>query len=258
LWVAVGSGRVASRERLGNGSIWTGWNSERWRNVPLGREVRHGEAPRFYRRLLRYVVPLPVHRASLASRITLRSVKIKTTYDTVWLIECGMTRKDIAKAVAAGARWREAHPVEARSQRLAGTAASNRWRASHPEEAGRILKDAHGRYMLWRKEQPEEAKATVIKAAATRHALGPSVANRSGYKGVYWDKRKRNWAASITLKGKHVRLGYFRNKAAAGRAYNKAALRAFGKHAYQNPVPARRRAREEPVPDQVHLVMKFY
>ena len=154
-----------------------------------------------------------------------------------------MTRKDIKKAVEAGARWRALHPEEARAQRLAGTAASNRWREEHPEAAQAIIKDAHNRYMQWRIEQPEEARAVVIKGAATRHALGPSVANRSGYKGVYWDKRQNQWAASITAQGKHQRLGYFRDKHAAARAYNKAARRAFGKHAYQNPVPPRRRAR---------------
>ena len=153
-----------------------------------------------------------------------------------------MTRKDIKKTVAAGARWRAAHPEEARAQRLAGTAASNRWRRAHPQEAEAIIKDAHAQYMQWRKDQPEEARAVVIKGAATRHALGPSVANRSGYKGVYWDKRKEKWGAQITVNGKHRRLGYFRDKHAAARAYNKAARHAFGKHAYQNPVPARRRA----------------
>jgi hypothetical protein len=175
------------------------------------------------------------------------------------VLDClsGVTRKDIKKAVAAGARWRAEHPEEARAQRLAGTAASNRWREEHPEAAEAIIKGCHDRYMLWRKERPEEAREAVIKGAKVRHAQGPRVTNTSGFKGVYWDKRKEMWAATITFQGKHQRLGYFRNKDAAGRAYNKAARRAFGKHAYQNPVPAKSRAREETWAEPVRR-MKFY
>jgi hypothetical protein len=167
-----------------------------------------------------------------------------------------MTRKDIKKAVEAGARWRALHPEQARAQRLAGTAASNRWREEHPQEAQAIIKDAHAQYMQWRIEQPEEARAAVIKGARLRQAQGPRVTNTSGFKGVYWDKRKGKWAATITVNGKHQRLGYFRSKHAAARAYNKAARRAFGKHAYQNPIPgpARRRASVQ----ESSIPMKFY
>ena len=96
---------------------------------------------------------------------------------------------------------------------------------------------ARARYKMWRIERPEEAKAAGIKGGIVRQAQGPRTTNTSGYKGVYWDKRKRKWGSDITVKGKAKRLGYFGAKEAAARAYNKAAREYFGPHAYQNPVP---------------------
>jgi len=39
----------------------------------------------------------------------------------------------------------------------------------------------------------------------------PSKRNTSGVVGVFWDTRKRKWAAVITAQGKTHRLGYFDN-----------------------------------------------
>jgi hypothetical protein len=154
----------------------------------------------------------------------------------LWYTVLKVTRKNIRLAVAAGSRWRETHPEQAGAQRMAGVAAANRWRESNPGHAEAILEDARVRYKIWRIERPEEAKASGIKGGIVRQGQGPRATNTSGYKGVYWDKRKQKWASIITVKGKHKRLGYFRDKEEAGLAYNKAARKYFGPHAYQNPI----------------------
>jgi hypothetical protein len=51
----------------------------------------------------------------------------------------------------------------------------------------------------------------------------------SGYKGVYWDKERLQWCCHIHLNDRGIFLGRFQNKEAAGRAYDAAALRLFGK-----------------------------
>lgn len=55
--------------------------------------------------------------------------------------------------------------------------------------------------------------------------------NTSGYKGVYWHKRKEQWAASIRVGGKRKHLGYYNMPQAAFAAYCKAANHEFGEFA---------------------------
>lgn len=50
-----------------------------------------------------------------------------------------------------------------------------------------------------------------------------SIANSSGAKGVYWNKRNRKWHAQITHNHRKIHLGYFANLAAAAAAYESAA-----------------------------------
>ena len=60
--------------------------------------------------------------------------------------------------------------------------------------------------------------------------------NQSGYRGVYWHRAAGKWAAQIAA-GRHTTyLGVFRDKVAAARAYNKAALEHFGEFAVLNPI----------------------
>lgn len=58
--------------------------------------------------------------------------------------------------------------------------------------------------------------------------------NKSGYKGV----RSINgvYRAIIEASGKRYRLGVFRNKKDAARAYNKKAIELYGEYAWLNPV----------------------
>jgi len=56
--------------------------------------------------------------------------------------------------------------------------------------------------------------------------------NKSGHKGVVWDKQKRKWMASIrSSEGRHRTIGRFDDKEQAAEAYRKAALERFGEFA---------------------------
>lgn len=71
---------------------------------------------------------------------------------------------------------------------------------------------------------------------------GPRVTKRqrsapkSGYKGVCWDPVNEKWVAQITVHYKNRKLGRFVSIEDAARAYNAAALEAWGEFAFQNEV----------------------
>ena len=46
--------------------------------------------------------------------------------------------------------------------------------------------------------------------------------NKSGYKGVWWDKHKNKWRAVIKTSGERIHLGYFANVEEAGQVMRKA------------------------------------
>ena len=54
------------------------------------------------------------------------------------------------------------------------------------------------------------------------------------YKGVSWYKRFKKWQATIRIDGKKKHLGYFTSETDAARAYDKAAIEAFGEFAKIN------------------------
>lgn len=56
--------------------------------------------------------------------------------------------------------------------------------------------------------------------------------NTSGYKGVYWDKRKKQWSARIKYQGQAIHLGFYDDKYEAYLVYCKAANKLFGNYAY--------------------------
>jgi len=61
--------------------------------------------------------------------------------------------------------------------------------------------------------------------------------NRSGYKGVFWDKRKEKWGASIRTRDRRINLGYFSTAELAAKAYNEAAKEHHKQFAKMNPIP---------------------
>jgi len=58
--------------------------------------------------------------------------------------------------------------------------------------------------------------------------------NTSGYKGVGWCERLGKWPARIRVNNKLRHLGYYADKIEAAKAYDKAALEAWGEFAVVN------------------------
>lgn len=84
--------------------------------------------------------------------------------------------------------------------------------------------------------------ATDVQNKANQRPRSDSV--HSSYKGVSWKKRNPGrsrdyWIARIVVDGQRRTLGYFQSEEAAARAYDAAALAAWGEYAYLNfPVTA--------------------
>ena len=60
--------------------------------------------------------------------------------------------------------------------------------------------------------------------------------NKSGLKGVSWDKRRENWRAYISVNKKYISLGCFKDKVKAALAYNEAAVKYHGAFARLNKI----------------------
>lgn len=58
--------------------------------------------------------------------------------------------------------------------------------------------------------------------------------NKSGFKGVSWDKRRGNWRATISFNRKQIYIGAFDDKVVAARKYDKKAVELFGECALTN------------------------
>lgn len=58
----------------------------------------------------------------------------------------------------------------------------------------------------------------------------------SKFKGVHWDKVRHKWIARIRPNWSTVILGAFTTEAAAGAAYNEAAIKHFGEYAFLNSI----------------------
>lgn len=76
-----------------------------------------------------------------------------------------------------------------------------------------------------------------VSRCVLRHRT-PTSRKREGrssrFKGVYWLARNKKWRAKITSEGKAWSLGCFDEEIAAARAYDEAARKLFGEHAWLN------------------------
>ncbi len=60
--------------------------------------------------------------------------------------------------------------------------------------------------------------------------------NKSGLKGVWLHKQTGKWVTQIRVNDKSLHVGLFKSKIAAARAYNRAAIKYFGKFAKLNQI----------------------
>lgn len=60
--------------------------------------------------------------------------------------------------------------------------------------------------------------------------------NKTGCKGLFWDKDRNKWQVKITVNYKNIHLGRFENKKEAIKAYNQAAIKYFGEFARLNAI----------------------
>lgn len=58
--------------------------------------------------------------------------------------------------------------------------------------------------------------------------------NKSGFKGVYWNKERQKWSAQIKFHRKSTYIGHFNNIEEAAHAYDKVAYQLFGEFALTN------------------------
>lgn len=58
--------------------------------------------------------------------------------------------------------------------------------------------------------------------------------NKSGFKGVYWNKASGKWHTQIGFEGRKLHLGFHVSVVDAARAYDDAAVRLFGEYARVN------------------------
>lgn len=71
-------------------------------------------------------------------------------------------------------------------------------------------------------------------AVTNEYNSGPKKNNKSGYKGVCWDKRRQKWHAQIAANGIHHCAGFYADIIDAARAYDAAALKYHGEFARTN------------------------
>lgn len=60
--------------------------------------------------------------------------------------------------------------------------------------------------------------------------------NKSGYKGVSWDKQKNKWRTCLNINKKQKHIGFFNDIIEAAKAYNEAAIKYFGEFAKLNKI----------------------
>jgi hypothetical protein len=85
----------------------------------------------------------------------------------------------------------------------------------------------------------DNRRATLQLATPSQSRAGYGLRrdNASGYCGVTWAKKRGRWQAQIQVDGKRHFLGYFTVKEDAARAYDDAAVEAFGEFAQRNLPP---------------------
>jgi hypothetical protein len=82
----------------------------------------------------------------------------------------------------------------------------------------------------------QKANLRICTRAENCRNRGINKNNTSGYKGVYWNKSKKRWAASIRYNRKRVNCGHYKCEHEAAAAYNLKAIELFGEYAWLNEI----------------------
>lgn len=90
----------------------------------------------------------------------------------------------------------------------------------HTKSCGHLKKEAIDKYIA-----SEAKEGTLLVAIDKKRKINKN--NKSGVKGVYWDKSRGKWSASITFKRKNIHLGRFDNKQDAIEARKRAEEKYF-------------------------------
>lgn len=101
------------------------------------------------------------------------------------------------------------------------------------------LKEGDGKQTDHKNHNGLDNRETNIRVCTNRQNAQNSLmrkTNKSGYKGLRWDKTVRKWQARIGHKGTKISLGYFKNKIDAAKAYNAKAIELFGEYASTNKI----------------------
>lgn len=81
------------------------------------------------------------------------------------------------------------------------------------------------------KRDNQQSNLRICTGSQNQHNRGNYASNRSGLKGVGWQKNCAKWRARIQVNGKQINLGSFQNKMDAFSAYKKAAHELHGEFA---------------------------
>jgi hypothetical protein len=97
------------------------------------------------------------------------------------------------------------------------------WKMVHDEEP-EIVDHVDG--------NPRNDRLWNLRAATmAQNARNTRSYNRTGFKGVVFERRRNRWRAGIQVDGRKISLGYFRDPAEAHAAYVEAAKKHFGEFA---------------------------
>lgn len=76
----------------------------------------------------------------------------------------------------------------------------------------------------------------ICTIAQNAHNIKWNKRNKSGYKGVLWDKNRKKWMCQIVVKKIPLKMGRFKNIGEAALAYNTAAKQYYGEFASLNKI----------------------
>ena len=152
-----------------------------------------------------------------------------------------LTQNQIAIVDAEDFEWLDQWAWSASLSRRTG-----KWYAVRAEKIGgksvrvymhrQVMHSRPGEYTDHKESTLDNRKSNLRKCTNSQNMahVGKLRNNKSGYRGVSWDKERHLWRATIACNRKYILLGRFGTAEAAARAYDVAAKRLFGEFAFSN------------------------